>query len=180
MPIPSEFQETAIETTSQDSPTAPLASDSIATSDPDSAIAGLGRVVELVLVRYGEPLSMRDLTAAARMPANSLTRTFNRLYGISPKRWVWYFRTLLAAELIASAPAEPLSSAWSHCGFVSAAHFSRRFRELYDEAPTTWRARLLATGIRLKPRLADKPRFLRFTQQAEEAATRALARCGKG
>jgi transcriptional regulator GlxA family with amidase domain len=180
MSIQNESQETAIETTSHHGPTAPLASGSIPAGSPDSAVAGLGRVVELVLERHAEPLTMRDLTAAAGMPANSLTRAFNRLYGISPKRWVWYFRTVLAAELIANAPAEPLSAAWSRCGFVSAAHFSRRFREVYREAPTTWRARLLATGVRLRPGLADKPQFRRFTQEAEEAAARALARLGKG
>lgn len=180
MSIQNESQVTAVETTTHHSPTAPLASGSIPAGDPDSAVASLGRVVEMVLERYAEPLTMRDLIAAAQMPANSLTRIFNRLYGMSPKRWVWYFRTALAAELIASAPAEPLSAAWRHCGFVSAAHFSRRFREVYRESPTTWRARLLASGIRLRPGLADKPQFGRLTREAEEAAARALARLGKG
>lgn len=102
---------------------------------------GLAGVRELVAQRYGEPLTLPDLAAAARMPTNTLTRRFHQVYGTSPMRWLWSFRTLLAAELIARHPGWSLTDVAVLCGFGSSAHFSRRFRALLKDSPSRYRAR---------------------------------------
>ena len=96
--------------------------------------------IACVVERYQDRLTLKDLAASADLPTNTLTRMFNRRYGMSPMRWVWRFRTILAAESIARAPEWSLLDVATHCGFTSAAHFSRRFRELFQESPSKCRA----------------------------------------
>jgi transcriptional regulator GlxA family with amidase domain len=108
---------------------------------------GLEGVFALAAASYHGPLTLDKLAAAAGMPSTTLTRRFHRRFGISPMRWLWSFRVLLAAELIAAAPAAPLAEVAERCGFVSPAHFSRRFRELFGESPSKFRqAARRATG----------------------------------
>ena len=100
----------------------------------------LNAAIACAVERYQDRLTLADLAAASALPTNTLTRMFNRRYGMSPMRWVWRFRTILAAECIARAPEWSLAEIATHCGFTSAAHFSRRFRELFQESPSRFRA----------------------------------------
>lgn len=100
----------------------------------------LDAAIACAVERYQDRLTLRDLARAAALPTNTLTRMFNRRYGMSPMRWLWRFRTILAAECIARAPGWPLAEVATHCGFTSPAHFSRRFRELFQESPSSFRA----------------------------------------
>ena len=100
----------------------------------------LNAAIACVVERYQDRLTLKDLAASADLPTNTLPRMFNRRYGMSPMRWVWRFRTILAAECIARAPEWSLLDVATHCGFTSAAHFSRRFRELFQESPSKFRA----------------------------------------
>lgn len=101
---------------------------------------GIPGVIELAAARFGEALTLEDLAAAAGMPPNTLTRKFNRKYGLSPMRWLWSFRTILAAEFIAAAPEWSLTDVAIYCGFNSSAHFSRRFKEMFQESPSRFRS----------------------------------------
>ena len=100
---------------------------------------GVEGAVNLAVDAPGAALTLADLARAAGLPQNTLTRFFNRDYGMSPMRWLWSFRVVLAAEMIATAPAWPLTVVAEECGFVSLAHFSRRFRELFGESPSSFR-----------------------------------------
>lgn len=100
----------------------------------------LNAAIACAVERFQDHLTLGDVAKAAGLPTNTLTRMFNRRYGMSPMRWVWRFRTILAAECIARAPEWSLAEIATHCGFTSAAHFSRRFRELFQESPSQFRA----------------------------------------
>lgn len=100
----------------------------------------LDAAIQHAAERYQERLTLEDLSQASDLPTNTLTRLFNRRYGMSPMRWVWRFRVILAAECIARAPDWPLAEIAAHCGFTSPAHFSRRFRELFQETPSRFRS----------------------------------------
>ena len=112
----------------------------------EHAGGGLEAVIALAMARHGEPLTLADLAAAAGLPQNKLTRLFKRAYGLSPMRWLWSFRVILAAELIAATPDGSLITAAERCGFASQAHFSRRFRELFGESPSRFRERFRQRG----------------------------------
>lgn len=111
-----------------------------------SPTRGIAGVRELAARRFSEALTLVDLATAARMPTNTLTRRFNRAYGTSPMRWLWAFRTVLAAEIIAYAPTWSLTEISVHCGFGSSAHFSRRFRQLLGESPTHYKRAVRRTA----------------------------------
>lgn len=113
----------------------------------DAAPRGIVGVKIVALQRFAEPLALKDLAEAARMPSNTLTRYFNRTFGISPMRWLWAFRTLLASEIIACSPSWSLTDVATHCGFNSSAHFSRRYRELFQETPSRHRLDARTQGV---------------------------------
>lgn len=100
----------------------------------------LENVYRLAAERFNERLTIIDLARAAGMPVNTLTRHFNGAHGVSPVRWLWHFRTVLAAELIASDPSMTMTDVAIRCGFVSNAHFARRFRMVFGECPSRFRA----------------------------------------
>ncbi len=105
----------------------------------DRSNKAFAAVIALAVARFQDDLELRDLAKAAELPTNTLTRQFNRRYGMSPIRWLWQFRTVLAAELIAAHPEKPLVSIFKQCGFHSSAHFSRRFREVFHQSPSAFR-----------------------------------------
>ena len=86
-----------------------------------------------------------DATAIARAAGLSVSQ-LNRLFrdeGVSPMRYVWQLRVERAASLLGSPQADTLrieQLAW-RCGFTSAAHFSRLFREQYGVTPKAFRER---------------------------------------
>jgi transcriptional regulator GlxA family with amidase domain len=132
----------------------------------------LNAAIACAVERYQDRLSLGDLAKAAALPTNTLTRMFNRRYGMSPMRWVWRFRTILAAECIARAPEWSLAEIATHCGFTSAAHFSRRFRELFQESPSRFRA-----NYHERPDGAGMPELGDMLQGARQAAAeRAMRR----
>src|SRR4051812_20665869 len=137
---------------------------------------GIEGVQILVATRFSETLTLQDLAAAAGMPTNTLTRKFNRAFGTSPMRWLWAFRTALAGEIIREAPGRPLADVFGPCGFGSSAHFSRRFKELFQECPSRYRAAakraLKAEGKALLSTLGADP----LTDLRGDLAGRALAR----
>jgi transcriptional regulator GlxA family with amidase domain len=100
----------------------------------------LENVYRLAAERFRDRLTIHDLAQAAGMPVNTLTRHFNGAHGVSPVRWLWHFRTVLAAEMIATDPTMSMSNVAGHCGFTSNAHFARRFRHVFGESPSRFRA----------------------------------------
>lgn len=85
------------------------------------------------------PLTLADLTNAANMPVTTLSRHCNRLFGMSPMRWIWRLRVAFAAKLILEQPAMPLAKVAKASGFVSAAHFTRRFQAETGISPSKFR-----------------------------------------
>ena len=94
--------------------------------------AAFTRIAQLLTNRCTDRLTLADLAAFAGMPKTSLTRQFNDAYRLSPMRWVWLVRTVMAAELIAATPTTPLRAVAAACGFKSQAHFCRRFAAAFQ------------------------------------------------
>lgn len=94
-------------------------------------------------------LSLASIAEAAGMPPNSLTRHFNHRFNLSPLRWMWAFKAILATRLILQQPYMSLSEAAVRTGFRSLPHFSRKTREVTGIPPSQYRESCLHTDFQL-------------------------------
>ncbi|AMX99015.1 hypothetical protein A4R29_05610 [Mesorhizobium ciceri biovar biserrulae] len=92
------------------------------------------KLIELMQRNLAAPLTMTDLAAAAGLSRRQVERLFRNDIGRSPCR---YFRELRLehAKLLLAQSAMPILEIAVCCGFVSASHFSRCFREAHQIAP---------------------------------------------
>jgi AraC-like DNA-binding protein len=97
------------------------------------------RVVAYVLENFAEEIRLEDLAGEAGLSRFNFCRKFHRECGVSPMRWLWNFRTILAAEFIALDPRWSLTDIAFSCGFTSSAHFSRSFRAMYQQSPSAYK-----------------------------------------
>lgn len=104
---------------------------------PESKLAQTA--IAFVLENFSEDVSLDDLADAAGMTRFNFCRRFQKECGISPIRWLWNFRAILAAEFIALGPDWPLTDVAFACGFTSSAHFSRAFKQMYRTSPSAFR-----------------------------------------
>ena len=114
--------------------TAPTGSDRV----PACAPAAVRRAEESVLAHLGDPISRADLCAAAGVSARSLSRAFERLYGVGPMTFVKQ-RRLEAAQrlLLATEPMErPVTDVAMECGLYHLGRFSVEYRRAFGESPS--------------------------------------------
>src|SRR5690606_33695587 len=79
----------------------------------------------------------------AGMTRFNFCRRFQKECGITPMRWLWTFRTLLAGEFIRLDPRWSLTDVAFACGFTSSAHFSRSFKQTFGKTPSQFRKETL-------------------------------------
>src|SRR4051812_31305636 len=83
------------------------------------------KVIPFILENFAEEVNLEDLAREAGMSRFNFCRRFHKECGVSPMRWLWNFRTILAHEFIALDPKWSLTDVAFSCGFTSSAHFSR-------------------------------------------------------
>ncbi len=100
------------------------------------------RVKELIRGRLSEPgMDAAAIAAATRLSISYLNHLF-KSDGKSLMNYLWTLRLERAAQLLSSprvTAAQVEEIAWQ-CGFASASHFSRRFREHFGMTPGNYRA----------------------------------------
>ncbi len=96
-------------------------------------------VISFVLANFAEEIELDDLANAAGMSRFAFSRKFHRECGVPPMRWLWSFRTMLAAEFIELDPDWSMTDIAFSCGFSSSAHFSRSFRAVFGVTPSRFR-----------------------------------------
>ncbi|MCC6579367.1 MAG: helix-turn-helix transcriptional regulator [Phycisphaeraceae bacterium] len=87
-------------------------------------------------------LDLADIADAAGVSREHLCRRFRRAMGVGPMEALRILRLDMAMGLLARSNL-PMSEIAQRCGFASADHFSRRFRDLYGKPPgamRTWLA----------------------------------------
>jgi len=104
----------------------------------------LDLVLDYVVTNFAEEVTLDDLASAAGLSRFSLCRYFQKRFGVTPMRWLWSFRILLAHELISIEPRWSLTDIAFATGFTSSAHFSRFFRQTFAIAPSRHRRTSLA------------------------------------
>jgi AraC-like DNA-binding protein len=101
-----------------------------------SAITVL-RTKQVIVRLLADPqLSVARIASELNVSASYLTRTL-RANGLSPMRYAWSLRLEHAARLLSHASTRGMQAkeVAYRCGFASAAHFSRAFKERYDMSP---------------------------------------------
>jgi AraC-like DNA-binding protein len=97
---------------------------------PDLLATELGRAPEIALGEWA---------AAQGLAPESVSRGFQKAFGVSPKRFRAEARTRLALRLLLSSDA-PLAQVAANCGFADQAHMTRALRALTGVTPSRWRA----------------------------------------
>jgi len=91
-------------------------------------------IIELMEANLAEPLSLLDIADHVGLSRRQIERLFRTEMGRSPARYYLEIRLDRARHLLiqSSLPVVEVAVA---CGFVSASHFSKCYRELYARSP---------------------------------------------
>jgi transcriptional regulator GlxA family with amidase domain len=96
-------------------------------------------IIELMEANLSEPLTLLDIADEARLSRRQIERLFRQEMGRSPARYYLEIRVDRARHLLiqSSLPVVEVAVA---CGFVSASHFSKCYREICGRSPQQERA----------------------------------------
>ena len=96
-------------------------------------------IIELMEANLSEPLSLIDIADHVGLSRRQIERLFRQEMGRSPARYYLEIRLDRARHLLiqSSLPVVEVAVA---CGFVSASHFSKCYREIYGRSPQQERA----------------------------------------
>ncbi|MER9307357.1 GlxA family transcriptional regulator [Mesorhizobium sp. M0496] len=112
---------------------------------------GVIKVIEQMESNLTEPLLLEELVVSAGLSRRQIERLFSRELGCSPSRYYLDLR-LERAHLLLINSRLPVFEIAMSCGFVSASHFSKAYREAYGCAPhqsrlpVTQRKKLMSIG----------------------------------
>ncbi|WP_233495818.1 GlxA family transcriptional regulator [Geodermatophilus sp. TF02-6] len=113
---------------------------------PASGDAGTAATRAWAAERLGEPLTLADLAAHARMSVRTFTRRFREETGMSPLRWLSGQRLALARQLLESSDA-PIDRVAAEAGFGTPASLRQHLRASIGVAPGTYRRSYRGAGV---------------------------------
>lgn len=96
------------------------------------------RIIERMQANIAEPLKLSQLSPASGMSRRQMERLFRKEMGRSPARYYLEMR-LERAHLLLVNSSLPVIDIAMACGFASASHFSRTYRENYGCTPLQMR-----------------------------------------
>lgn len=96
-------------------------------------------IIELMEANLSEPLSLVEIAGAVGLSRRQIERLFRQEMGRSPARYYLELRLDRARHLLMQSTM-PVVEVAVACGFVSASHFSKCYRELYARSPQQERA----------------------------------------
>ncbi|NVP57164.1 MULTISPECIES: GlxA family transcriptional regulator [Rhizobiaceae] len=96
-------------------------------------------IIELMENNLSEPLSLLEIADSADLSRRQIERLFRQEMGRSPARYYLEIRLDRARHLLVQS-SMPVVEVAVACGFVSASHFSKCYRELYNRSPQQERA----------------------------------------
>jgi transcriptional regulator GlxA family with amidase domain len=91
-------------------------------------------IIELMEGNLSEPLSLIEIADHVDLSRRQIERLFRTEMGRSPARYYLEIRLDRARHLLIQS-SMPVVEVAVACGFVSASHFSKCYRELYARSP---------------------------------------------
>jgi AraC-like DNA-binding protein len=98
----------------------------------------VGRVLELIHNRPGDPWTLEELARSANSSRTNLAKRFNGVVGQPPMQYLTSWRMQVAANRLTQSGAK-ISGIAGEVGYDSEAAFSRAFKKATGVAPGTWR-----------------------------------------
>jgi AraC-like DNA-binding protein len=105
--------------------------------------------IEHVLAHFGDPVRIADLARLTRLSVSQLQREFMRLFGMSPRDYLFQVRLQAACRLLEST-LHPLGQIALDCGFYDQSHFVKRFAAATGVRPLEYRRRFSARAGRAR------------------------------
>lgn len=96
-------------------------------------------IIELMEANLAEPLSLVEIASGVGLSRRQIERLFRQEMGRSPARYYLEIRLDRARHLLIQSTM-PVVEVAVACGFVSASHFSKCYREVYARSPQQERA----------------------------------------
>ncbi|MEI9425837.1 GlxA family transcriptional regulator [Mesorhizobium sp. Cs1299R1N1] len=100
---------------------------------------GLLKIIEQMERTLDEPVALEDMAASSCLSRRQVERIFSKQIGRSPARYYLEMRLERAHLLILNSQL-PIVEIAMACGFVSASHFSKAYKEKYDMTPSDARS----------------------------------------
>jgi len=98
----------------------------------------VGRVLELIHSRPGDPWSLEELARSANSSRTNLAKRFSGVVGQPPMQYLTSWRMQVAANRLTQSGAK-ISGIAGEVGYDSEAAFGRAFKKATGVAPGAWR-----------------------------------------
>jgi len=130
----------------------------------NAARPAMVEVVSLMESNIEEPLSLEELAHLSNSSPRQLQRMFKEHMGMSPTHYYLTLRLRKARELLRQTDMSILSITMA-CGFQSACHFSKTYREVFNVAPSSERRKQAAMPMPMlnqpmNPQFQPTPAFM--------------------
>ena len=96
------------------------------------------RVAAYVDSNLGEPVSVTELAAVAKLSKGYFCRAFKATMGLTPHTYI-VRRRIERAQILMLTTSDTLSQIASICGLTDQAHLTRLFRRFVGQTPHNWR-----------------------------------------
>lgn len=125
--------------------------------------------IHFMIEHICDEVDLDQLSQASGMSKFHLCRVFQKIFKMTPVRWLWTLRLIMAKEMLMSPRRWTVTDVAFACGFQSTAHFSRVFRGFYGVSPRKIRDEWQA-GKGLRQTLCEEQNTL--IEKAVEAMSR--------
>lgn len=99
----------------------------------------MSEVVKYVAEHYAQKVTVDQLAQLAHLSTSQFTRQFNRLFQMTPARYLTRIRINAACSLLTRTDLD-LASIADRCGFHDASHFVKQFKKQMGQTPGEYRA----------------------------------------
>jgi AraC-like DNA-binding protein len=105
-------------------------------AEPSDVVRRVARAADLADAEHARPLALAELAAAAGMSRYHFARTFTRLAGLPPHRYLTAVRLRAAAHRLAQGAS--VTDTCHAVGFASLSHFVTTFRRRFGVTPAAF------------------------------------------
>ena len=102
---------------------------------PISRAVVLRRLLEFLHAQDDQPIYATELSAILGASEPTVRRLFLELFGVAPARYLLLRRLYLARRRLQSGRYDSVSAVAASCGFWDASRFSKRYGQLFGDAP---------------------------------------------